>query len=110
MKPHKHASLIKAWADGAEIQEKIYNSVSEIYVWVDKALPRWIPEYEYRVKPREFENGARYPVIRKRCLKGIACYANGSFYIPGMSIARYKIDELTWIGDKLEIDWPKETN
>ena len=23
MKPHKHAELIKAWADGAEIQQKV---------------------------------------------------------------------------------------
>ena len=49
MKPHKHAELIKAWADGAEIQI----SVSKCELWED-ALPDflvWNDEYQYRIKP-----------------------------------------------------------
>lgn len=43
--PHKHAELIKAWADGALIQGK-YNGV-----WVDcTRTPVWNLD-EYRVKP-----------------------------------------------------------
>ena len=46
--PHKHAALIKAWADGAEIQERY------------KAYKTWIPfdgtwtennDWECRIKP-----------------------------------------------------------
>lgn len=49
MKPHKHAELIKAWADGAEIQI----SVSRGELWED-AQPNflvWNDEYQYRIKP-----------------------------------------------------------
>jgi hypothetical protein len=44
--PHKHAELIKAWADGAEIQLKL-NAVQ----WGDCVDPYWNPDIEYRVKP-----------------------------------------------------------
>jgi hypothetical protein len=48
MKPHKHAELIKAWADGAEIQ-----SLSQMGAgW--QAMPdkgEWLDNYEYRIKP-----------------------------------------------------------
>ena len=44
--PHKHAELIKAWADGAEIQLKM-NAVQ----WGDCVDPYWNPDLEYRIKP-----------------------------------------------------------
>ena len=47
MKPHKHAELIKAWADGAEIQVK-----NDDGVWRD-AEPLWCDYKEYRIKPAE---------------------------------------------------------
>lgn len=48
-KPHKHAELIKLWADGADIQYRDRNND-----WT--ALPRcgdWDehPDFEYRIKP-----------------------------------------------------------
>jgi hypothetical protein len=44
--PHKHAELIKAWADGAEIQ---YRADSN---WYDCASnsPMWDERQEYRIK------------------------------------------------------------
>ena len=45
MKPHKHAELIKAWADGAEIE--IWND----YAWIYAPFPAWSPNREYRIKP-----------------------------------------------------------
>lgn len=48
--PHKHAALIKAWADGAEIELKITYAGS--IKWV--ALPDigiWHESEEYRIKP-----------------------------------------------------------
>lgn len=50
MKPHKHAELIKAWADGAEIQ--IFDPESQ--AWVDDDLPIiWHDDMRYRIKPEE---------------------------------------------------------
>lgn len=47
--PHKHAALIKAWADGAEIEVKVY----AVDKWVDPGIggPSWHPNSEYRIKP-----------------------------------------------------------
>lgn len=46
-KPHKHAALIKAWADGAEI-EYLYSGSSE---WTPISAPSWDGDGEYRIKP-----------------------------------------------------------
>jgi hypothetical protein len=51
-KPHKHADLIKAWADGAKIQVFITSSGE----WAN-ANPSWDPNSCYRVKPE--------PVVKK---------------------------------------------
>ena len=50
-KPHKHAELIKAWADGAEIEHK-----STKYGWVKVDVPMWSPEHEYRIKPHKWQH------------------------------------------------------
>ena len=47
-KPHKHAELIKAWADGATIQVKY---TDDPQYWVDKDNPTWHPNDQYRIKP-----------------------------------------------------------
>ena len=45
--PHKHCELIKAWADGAEIEAcSILNGK-----WVYMPGPLWSPNCEYRIKP-----------------------------------------------------------
>lgn len=46
--PHKHAELIKAWADGAEIEywSDYRNAWLEIC-----AHPDWMPTTKYRIKP-----------------------------------------------------------
>lgn len=45
--PHKHAELIKAWADGAEIEVKLLRTNR----WEETSDPSWNYEYEYRIKP-----------------------------------------------------------
>ena len=47
MKPHKHAELIKAWADGAEIEWRHFNEE----VWWPAKTPSWNINCEYRIKP-----------------------------------------------------------
>lgn len=48
-KPHKHADVIKAWADGAKIQ--FYNC--GCWCDVDTKNPCWYDTVEYRIKPKE---------------------------------------------------------
>lgn len=48
MKPHKHAEIIKAWADGAEIEfqvEGIWTSITK------GSVIGWFENYDYRIKP-----------------------------------------------------------
>lgn len=55
MKARPHSEIIKAWADGAEIQYRAPGSG----VWKDCPEPAWVSDYEYRVKPEEPKR--RYP-------------------------------------------------
>ena len=47
MKPHKHAEVIKAWADGAEIQY-CHPHTNE---WLNVDEPNWCSGIVYRIKP-----------------------------------------------------------
>lgn len=49
-KPHKHAEVIKAWADGAVIQ---YKTSGGRWADVFDNYPLWSATEVYRVKPRE---------------------------------------------------------
>ena len=55
MKPHVHAELIKAWADGAEIQ----HFAPMVGCWVESKPPTWADDALYRIKPEE-----KKPVVR----------------------------------------------
>lgn len=101
MKQHKHAELIKAWADGAQIEFKFKDK------WFDflGSVNNWYECLEYRIKPREFENGAFYQVVYAS-RPSVGRYYYGQLALVGES-SRYKIGEFDWIGDKLEIDWPE---
>ena len=44
---HKHAELIKAWADGAEIQEW----QEHLQAWETDTNPTWFIGQIYRIKP-----------------------------------------------------------
>ena len=47
MKPHKHAELIKAWADGGQLQYKPTKSDT----WSNIPFASWDQDGEYRIKP-----------------------------------------------------------
>ena len=51
MKPHKHAELIKAWADGAEIEWVYATKDDGEKLWVVVDNPAWNESHEYRIKP-----------------------------------------------------------
>lgn len=45
--PRKHAEIIKAWADGAQVQ--IFNFIHD--AWADADSPDFYPDHQYRIKP-----------------------------------------------------------
>ena len=51
MKPHKHAELIKARADGADIQIQLLVGNELKPEWHDDYDPRWADNRKYRIKP-----------------------------------------------------------
>lgn len=57
MRPHKHAELIKAWADGAKIQ--YYDTIDNVWRDIDMDEHLWYETAEYRIKPEE-----KIPVVR----------------------------------------------
>jgi len=62
--PHKHAALIKAWADGAKIQ---YHHQDGLWMDCPKNDPLWSTECDYRVKPEPKPNVVRYVCLDIDC-------------------------------------------
>ena len=56
--PHKHAELIKQWADGAVIQR--YNKTLQQWRDCDYTMLNWNPLVEFRVKPEPKPDIVRY--------------------------------------------------
>lgn len=54
-KPHKHAEVIKQWANGHKVE---YRRPGDT-LWVEASDPAWVDDYEYRTKPAR-----EYPVSR----------------------------------------------
>lgn len=59
MASKKHAELIRAWLDGAEIERQYNSPFSEQQKWVVDRDPSWHHEHNYRIKPTEPERA--YP-------------------------------------------------
>ena len=67
--PHKHAKLIKAWADGAKIQFiNVYGR------WEDTDPPVWNQTREYRIKPEPKKVQFRFYMISFGKIK---CWTSG---------------------------------
>lgn len=62
MKPHKHAEVIKAWADGASIEVK--GEFTDYQWWTFQAdyVPSWSAKNEYRIKPEPNPDEVLYAV------------------------------------------------
>ena len=60
--PHKHAAVIKAWADGAKIQVRIPGEGRLSHTWDDlEDEPiHWYNTLEYRVKPEPKPDFIKY--------------------------------------------------
>lgn len=58
MKPHKHAELIKAWADGAEIE--YWHPTWEKWVKTDDSWMLWADTNTFRIKPEPNHDVVRF--------------------------------------------------
>lgn len=65
MKPHKHAELIKAWADGAEIECR------DCRVWYHTKDPRWQEDMEYRIKPKTKPDIEKFFLLESNPILGL---------------------------------------
>ena len=64
---HKHADLIHAWADGAQIQSR--NDISGC--WEDNRLPMWAQDTMYRIKPEPVPDEVQeYLALRTTFISG----------------------------------------
>lgn len=95
MKPRKHSELIKAWADGAEIQFK-----NDFGCWQEVDLPLWTEDVEYRIKPR---------IVRREGWVNIHRFSDG-YQASGVDIfmtreAALRCADNTMLG---KIEWEEE--
>ena len=60
---HKHAELIKAWADGAEIETR---NVMRSNSWIQDDYPTWLDHCEYRIKPERKPDVVEYLRVGRR--------------------------------------------
>ena len=90
MKSHKWAKEIKAWADGAEIEELIGSTWHQVYP------PQWHRDREYRIKPQPKEPQYLYVLLAKH---------NGKFELSQVPIECHPEKAFVYIGKiKLEQD------
>lgn len=62
--PHKHAELIKAWADGAEIE--FYDTRFEEHKWKScGSIPHWVPHVTFRIKPESKPDVTDYYCVQR---------------------------------------------
>ena len=91
MTKHVHCELIKAWADGAQIQLKMDDGN-----WEDiHGAPAWKPGWRYRIKPK-------LPAYKVRFL---IYQPYRAYYEHVCANVRNKEDEKLWENDPRFIKW-----
>ena len=70
--PHKHAALIKQWADGAKIEQYI----PSISAWYPNESPLWGENTHYRVKPEPKPDVVRYACLDINCNNEVTARSN----------------------------------
>lgn len=77
--PHKHAAVIKAWADGAEVQSKTTINGA---IWHTVTQPNWYEHQEYRVRPA--------PLVLNETLYYYGALGMGVASLPGAPKAKVR--------------------
>lgn len=93
--PHKHAELIKAWADGAVIEVQICGD------WLHADPPAWDVNGEYRIKPEEPKyievNGVKVPEPYR-----VKPEHGTTYYVPSISCTRELVGNWRWTNHDLD--------
>jgi hypothetical protein len=106
-KTRKHAELIKAWAEGADIQVRYDKE------WTDVENPRWANSLEYRVKPKEPEELVCYYYVNSNTniYKSDASGAAPDFKIvfdaKTHEVKRLIVKHADWVPKPLKIETEK---
>lgn len=79
---HKHADLIHAWADGAQIEVKHPSNGS----WWDANPPCWDTNYEYRIKPEPKPDIVRQVVVEATSPMWIKVFESSKFLPPNLML------------------------
>jgi hypothetical protein len=70
--PHKHAEIIKAWADGAEIE--YLNILSQ--KWQFCPIPSWNDSSKYRIKPEPKPDVVQYLLVKPLYISRVTTFQN----------------------------------
>ena len=65
-KKHKHAEVIKAWADGKLIQRHCHGDWVD---WLIKESPSWEEDQNYRIKPEPKPDVVKYAQVKLNSFK-----------------------------------------
>lgn len=96
MTPHKHAELIKAWADGAEIEYFSENTKK----WYFDSRPGWDRAIQYRIKPKK--KWYRVAFFSRQVEGGeLAEWAGITAAPDGEKAFEARIDFSRWITDRI---------
>lgn len=93
MKPHKHAAIIKAWADGADIECRTDPTSSH---WIFNKDHSWNKCFEYRIKPEP----PRYPQTKMSTDELAQAWADnpgGTIGVANAAIARAIDDKQVYL-------------
>lgn len=97
--PHKHAELIKAWADGAEIQS--LHIVGD--EWLDTRNPAWgSADFKFRIKPEKKPDVVRYLMTNDAECGNLKFYEDRLFVRP-------QADEYDRLLEQVKLIWDGET-
>lgn len=97
MRPHKHAEIIKQWADGAEIQ--FLSTTGEWTDFDEDRSPSWVVDISYRVKPETI----KYRVALLKWVNG-PYYANTAGDDDLASEFEASDVFIRWITDWIEVE------
>ena len=83
---HKHADLIHAWADGAQIEWK-----DRYGQWHDIGEPLWSEKHEYRIKPEP-----KPDIVHKTKIVLFEPYKDSVGFRNGLANIQLTFDGETW--------------
>ena len=103
--PHKHAALIKAWADGATIQCLVPRDYHEDCCgkksrWIDLTTPSWELNQTYRIKPPPKKKGWYRVAL---LINGNTRTVNHTF--PEELSTEKRDDFVRWLADSVEFEY-----